>query len=71
MSAAKKQKYEELQFFSLLEVAQRTSYHKKTIEGYVKEGRLKTVKINGRRLVSYSDLRDFLAANLQEGVLNI
>jgi excisionase family DNA binding protein len=71
MSAAKKMKHEEFQFFSLQEVADRTSYHKKTIEKYVKAGRLKTVKINGRRLVSIANLKEFLEAGLQEGELDI
>lgn len=68
---ARKIKSEDIQFFSLSEVAERTSYHKKTIEKYVKEGRLKTVKINGRRLVSFANLKEFLEAGLTEGILDI
>lgn len=68
---ARKMKHEEIQFFSLAQVAERTSYHKKTIEKFVKEGRLKTVKINGRRLVSFTNLKEFLEAGLEEGQLDI
>lgn len=47
---------------ALDELAERFSVHPKTLSRYVRQGRLKAVKIGRRRLVSDAELTRFLNA---------
>lgn len=60
----------DLSFMTLTEVAEKLSYCRKTIERFAREGSLKTVKINGKRLVLESDFITFVKASLTEGDLD-
>jgi excisionase family DNA binding protein len=60
---------EEIQFMSLRDVAEKTCYHLKTIERLAREGKLKTVKIRGKRLVTLAYLKEFLESSVEDGKL--
>lgn len=58
----KKLKPDELEFLSINNIAERTTFHRKTIERFIREGKLKTVRISGRRLVTRRAFLEFLEA---------
>jgi excisionase family DNA binding protein len=62
---------DELEFMSIGDIAERTTYHKKSIERFIREGRLKTVKINGRRLITRRAFIEFLQSSLSDGELKV
>jgi excisionase family DNA binding protein len=58
----KKIRPDELEFLSINNIAERTTFHRKTIERFIREGRLKTVKVGGRRLITRRAFIEFLNA---------
>ena len=56
---------------SLKDAAALTRYHLKSIERFVRDGHLKTVKIRGKRLTTKAYVQEFLEAGLEDGVLEI
>ena len=51
---------DELTMFSIGEVAEQLSFSKKTIERFIREKRIKTVRVGARRRISKKALLDFL-----------
>ena len=69
MSAAKKHDVKSLRFMTLEDISEATRYHRKTLERFIREGKLKTVKLNGKRLVLVSEFENFIRSSLEDGEL--
>lgn len=66
---AKKITAQDIQFMSFKQIAEKTTYHLKTVERYARLGKLKTVRINGKRVVTLKALNEFLEESLEDGKL--
>jgi predicted site-specific integrase-resolvase len=71
MGAKKITPVSDIQFLTLTEVSLKIKAHRKTVERYVREGKLQTVKIAGKRLVTEKSFREFLNSNLLDGDLGL
>ena len=68
---AKKVDATNLKFMTIDDVAEATRYHRKTIARFIREAKIKTVKLNGKRLVLVSEYEKFVKSCLEEGDLEI
>lgn len=66
---AKKITAQDIQFMSFRQIADKTTYHVKSIERFAREGRLKSIRINGKRVVTLKALNDFLESSVEDGKL--
>lgn len=69
MAAKKLQDIDHLQYMTFREIAERTTYHIKTIERFARNNVIKSTKIRGKRVVTVAAFKEFLESNLEDGKL--
>lgn len=53
----------EEKYYTAVEVGQMLKTHKRSIQRYIKDGKLKAIFVGGKYIVSEADLKAFLEAN--------
>lgn len=71
MSTLKKLKIEDIQFYNKKQVAEILSYSVKSIDKFVANGSLPSVKIRGKRLISSAQIKKFLESSVKDGVIDL
>ena len=65
--AAKKLKQVEHQYLTMKEVMEKTHYSRRSIERFIKDGELRSVRIRRKRLIAADSFAEFINASTVDG----